>query len=158
MSGNALSMSRDDLLLLMKSYENNIQLNTTMIEKQNLLLEKQGELLNQQKDVLNLTREILINLSDHSKELKRYDKEIIECLNNNIKNNDEISKKIDSSVEKHTAHEKECLKGFSSLKNRLYLTMAAFTGIVGTLFIIILNFSDKLKLLEKIIEILSKGA
>ena len=45
------TFSRDDLLLLMKSYENTIQLNTTLLEQQKRVIDDQTKILNRLVDL-----------------------------------------------------------------------------------------------------------
>lgn len=58
------TFSRDDLLLLMKSYENTIQLNTTLLEQQKRVIDDQTKILDKLVDVSHNTDSIVTKQRD----------------------------------------------------------------------------------------------
>ena len=97
-------VERDDLMLLMESYRNTIQLSTTLLEKQNVLIEKQNNLTELHRDVVRALGDVAKNLKDFSDKV--------------IENNNETQKLI---IEKT-----------GQLKIRLYVTFIGVLSIIGT--------------------------
>lgn len=62
-------VERDDLMLLMESYRNTIQLSTTLLEKQNVLIEKQNNLTELHRDVIRSLKEVSDNLRIHTEKV-----------------------------------------------------------------------------------------
>lgn len=62
-------LSRDDLFLLMDSYKNTIELNTTLSHQQNSIIEQQHAILEQDKKTGEKMDLLIQKLGDHTKAL-----------------------------------------------------------------------------------------
>lgn len=64
------SFSKDDLYIMMKSYENNIVLNTTLLEHQKLSVEYQKKVIEKQENTLILIKNLIEKLQTNSSSIK----------------------------------------------------------------------------------------
>jgi hypothetical protein len=136
-------LSRDDLFLLMKSYENTIQLNTTLLNQHKQLLEDSNAILKKHSEIiLNLN-----NLTDKQKNNSNTLTDIINKITNlsshNEKQIDEIEKKIDIS-------RVESLNDHNQQKTKIMIVGAAIGTVVITLLGIISQLWLKLDIINSI--------
>ncbi len=132
-------LSRDDLFLLMKSYENSVTLNTTLLEYQKQLLEKQNEILDRQKELCGAIDKILLDIKTHIQNSV--------SLNSNMEGlkRDYLNLKSTASLE-HVNLSKE----HTGINMRTYLGYAAFGTIIISLITVIYKIVDKIDLIDLI--------
>lgn len=115
-------LSKDDLILLMESYKNMIQLNTTLIEQQKAILYKQETILDKQNVVCDKLDRLLSKL-DNS----------FLCIKDRVGELD-----------------KNCIKDHASIRNRLYISVGLMTTIILGLLGILGTLLSKVTLLNEI--------
>jgi hypothetical protein len=162
-------LSRDDLFLLMKSYENSVQQSTLLMAQQQKILEHQGFILDKQKDVADSTNEILNKLSTCSTNvgiIENTIKEKIGEIGNTIEHKVEgigqqfsegLSSNQQCIIENRTTCKadriiasKETLKEHNGLKMRLYGAFAGMAIIIISLISLTTQAMDKFDLIESI--------
>lgn len=70
-------LSKNDLYILMESYKNNIQLNTTLLEQQKQLMVMNDTSIQKQKELCNTLDDFIKNISTCSQEILKNNVEII---------------------------------------------------------------------------------
>lgn len=122
-------LNRDDLFLMMKSYENTIRLNTTLLEKQNLLLSQHDVIIEKQKQIYEDNNKLIEELS-----------ELISSAKSDI-----------SAIDKQmTKMQIKNVENTSAIKIRLIWVYVGIVTAVGTLVTILYNSWGKFHLIEDI--------
>jgi len=116
MSGD---LSRDDLFLLLQSYENTVKSNQTLLEQQKRIIENHTELLKQQQDVITNTNEIL-------RKAETFD----EDLSSHSTNCENKTESIENQIGANTV---ENIKSHSNLNVRMIMIATGLGGIVISL-------------------------
>jgi len=135
-------LSKDDLFILMESYKNNIQLNTTLLEQQKQLLLLHDTTTNKQKELCNNIDKLIEKLTQCSKTIS----------DNQIKLHEEQSKLDDSigSVSTQLSLKTADLsKEHASLANKMYISLVGMIGIVISVIGMAINYSDKFHVLTE---------
>jgi len=150
------SLSRDDLFLLMKSYENSVTMNTTLLEQQKQLLEHQNEILDKQKNVCDTVNKVLDRLStcaqttmDVQENLGDKIGEINTTLSNSLVNNTRTLSDMKLNCE---THHSSLSKEHIGINYRTYFGYAGMTSIILTLLWLASNLIsqyDKIDLICK---------
>jgi CHASE3 domain sensor protein len=127
-------LSKNDLYILMESYKNNIQLNTTLLEQQKQLMVMNDTSIQKQKELCNTLDDFIKNISTCSQEI--------------LKNNVEIIKKIEEStseIKNQSALESE------RIHNKLYIALIGMIGIVISVIGLAIAFAEKFNSLRVLI-------
>jgi len=138
MSDGDKSLSRDDLFLLMKSYENSVTLNTTLLEQQKQLLEHQNEIIDKQKTVCDSVNKVLDKLASCAQktvEVQEHLGEKITGLNESI--NDSVidnTKTLSEMKINCEAHHSSLSKEHMGINIRTYF---GYTGLVAVIISLI---------------------
>lgn len=156
------SLSRDDLMLLMESYRNTIQMHTTLLEQQKAVISSQNELLSKQDEILKKQHQVCTNIDTITKEVEGYIRKFDE-LNQAIKSKHQelvtnitgqtgnIETKLDTSM-------LDTIKNYSSLRNRIYIALIGMGVIVVSLITLNITAFDKFETLNDIYVLLLKLA
>ena len=160
------NLSKDDLFLLMESYKNTIQMQTTLLERQTIIAGKIDTLIETNKNISEALKEAgknfnesvievtakLAPLSSIEASLKDATTKLsnVANLETNIKN--EITTKLSGTVLDYT-------KQHNTIRNQLYGALVGMVVMVVSLIGMVVNVFDKLRistenhqLLHKIIE------
>ncbi len=139
-------LSKNDLFILMESYKNNIQLNTTILEQQKQILILNDQFIDKQKDLCNSVEELVDRLGECSKTLS----ENHNILTNSIQ---QMSLKITSSLETISNNLKlDTSKMSSSLSNKIYFAMGGMITIIISLISLFMVFSHKFEQIISLIK------
>jgi hypothetical protein len=129
------SLSRDDLMLLMESYRNTIEMHTTILEQQKQVIEFQHTIINKQDSILGKQIKVCDKLTTLTKNLGDYVNNIAKSNENTTNTYLLIKKEVEDEVEKvGTKIEKTRLDNViqhSAITNKIYV------GMVGSALIII---------------------
>lgn len=115
-------LRKDDLFLLLESYEQQIDSNRTLLEQQAKLLEQHNSILTKQQTVCDSVNKILEKLSgSHSQIIDLY---------------------RDGKI--------QCFKDHSGIKVRIYMIYAGIVAVVVTLLGLLYSAYEKLEILRDI--------
>ena len=122
-------LNRDDLFLMMKSYENTIRLNTTLLEKQNLLLSQHDVIIEKEKELYENNNKLIEELSN-----------LILSVKNDI-----------SAINKQVTNiQIKSVENNSAIKISLVYVYVGIITAVGTLVTILYNSWSRFYLIEDI--------
>lgn len=140
---NQQAMSRDDLFLLMQSYENTVQLNTTLLNQHQKLLDDSKSLLEKHSDIIiNLN-----SLADKQQKISEKNTTIINKITTLSEHHERNIENIDIKIDDHRV---ETLKDHNQLKTKI-MVIGALIGTVGiTLLTLIGQMWSKYEILEAI--------
>lgn len=130
-SGERNSLSRDDLFLMLKSYENNIQQNTLVLEQQKQILDKQDNILKKQSDLCGA-------MSDIIKELGNYSDKIVSMK-------DGVSDKVSDITVQMAKDRSAEIKEHSGLNLKLYVAWGGTALVIISLISLLYQFAGPLK-------------
>jgi len=139
MSDGDKLLSRDDLFLLMKSYENSVTLNTTLLDHQKQVLEKQNAILDKQKNTCEAINKILDKLKTFANNGIEMKQEMRDLKNNYLKSQN-------SSSLEHVNLSKEHTK----INMRIYLSYAGLIAMILSLLTLINQTITKFDLIDLI--------
>jgi drug/metabolite transporter superfamily protein YnfA len=137
-------LSKNDLYILMESYKNNIQLNTTLLEQQKQLIVMINQSVDKQKVLCENLDQFIQNLTTCSTKLEENHSKLIgliESKTNSIGNQLTVTSSI-NSVE----HEK--------ITNKIYAAWGGMVLIVISLITLAVTFADKY---HDILKLIGKG-
>lgn len=120
-TNNKNSFSKDDLYIMMKSYENNIVLNTTLLEQQKLTVECQKKVITKQEYIYELIKNLVEKIQNNSSSIKDVQEEIQNI--NSMLIEDSKSRSTNISI-------------LSKEHNRINIKLY---GAIGTLVVIVLG-------------------
>ena len=123
-------LSKNDLYILMESYKNNIQLNTTLLEQQKQLLIMTNESIDKQKDLCLTLDKFIENLTNCSKRMDDNHNAIMNRLSN--VNTQVTTTSATNSVE------------HSKITNRIYVAFGGMVLIILAVIDLAMTYSDKL--------------
>jgi len=138
-----MELSRDDLFLLMQSYENTIKLNTMLLEQHKQLIEDQNKILTKQIESTTKLSTIFEGIETIGSTLSDSLQEIRERKN-------DIEQVKDVIQEKMNDYHVENVKHFGSIKLGMNITYVAIASLVVSLIGLTYTVFTKLELLEKI--------
>jgi len=138
-----MELSRDDLFLLMQSYENTIKLNTMLLEQHKKLIEDSNKILSRQIESTTKLGVIFDGIETIGSTLSHSLQEIRDRKN-------DIDQVKETVHEKMNSYHLEHIQLFGSLKTGLNITYVAITSLVISLLGLIYTVFTKLELLEKI--------
>lgn len=118
-------INRDDLFLLLKSYENQAQQSAILIEQIRQLMVKEEEIAKQMNESCSNLNSILTLIKD-------------------------LKTSIEGGKTSFNTSVVDNVKSFSSIKNRLWIAFFGMVGIIITLISILVEQHHKFELLEKI--------
>ncbi len=137
------AMSRDDLYLLMQSYENTVQLNTTLLNQHQKLLDDSNALLKKHSETSANLNALTDKLERISETLSVVITKIAELSEHHEKNIYNIEEKID-------IHRLETVTDHSQQKTRITVVGAAVGTVVITLLTIIGQLWTKYEVIDAI--------
>jgi hypothetical protein len=163
------TLSRDDLFLLMKSYENSVQQNTILLNQQQKLIEQQSAMLSKQGEVCESVRSIVNKLATCGDNVDHVQDTIVNTINAfgeainqetqrvttslttaiNEQTNQMISHR-NSCKEEHTGVTTSGLKNHNKVTLGIYGVYALLGGIVITVITLAIKEYDKYEILHKI--------
>lgn len=136
-------LSRDDLFLLMESYRNTIELNTTLLEQQKLIIDGNKKLLESNSKICERIEDVAKKLDACTQEISKTHHVWTE-------------KRIEYNAENSKEHEK--LKGYLNILSISVGTLCI--GIVGSAIkavTIFASWSDQIQLIESIAKVVGAG-
>lgn len=136
-------LGRDDLFLLMKSYENNVAINTTLLEQLKHVVEKQNDLLDKHADINILMNQLIKDISVQSEGDRNHTKFISEVIEKNMQT-------TKSFEDKNSAEHKEISEKTTNIKWHIKYIYSGLVSIIISLLTVIYLIVDKLDLIDKI--------
>jgi thiaminase len=137
------AMSRDDLFLLLQSYENTVQLNTT-------LLNQHQKLLDDSKNLLEKHSEIITNLNSLTDKQQRISEILTTIIDKISILSEHHERNIESIEVKIDAHRVETLKDHNQQKTKIMVIGASIGAIGITLLTLIGQMWSKYEILDHI--------
>ena len=138
-----MELSRDDLFLLMQSYENTIKLNTMLLEQHKQLIEDQNKILTKQIESTTKLGNIFERIESIGTTLSDSLQEIRDRKN-------DIEEVKDVIQERMNIYHMENVKQFGSIKLGMNITYVAIGSLIVSLLGLTYTVFTKLELLEKI--------
>ena len=132
-------LSRDDLFLMMKSYENSIRLNNTLLEQQKKLIDQHTDIIGNQIKANDMLTEHLTSISKNTEN----------CATFLVGMKEDILEKI-------TEHKEEDIKQFGQVRNKIYIAMGGSVLIILSLITLTISAFNKYGLIEEVQEILEQ--
>lgn len=156
------SLSRDDLMLLMDSYRNTIQMHTTLVEQQKVVIGLQHELLTKQDSILNKQDVLCRSMESISKNLEGCAERFREATTLVTSKCDELNSQISGKVEgvetKVDRSTLDSVKEHGSLKLRLYIAMGGMILIILSLVTLNITAFEKFEMFQECAVILKQLA
>jgi len=156
------SLSRDDLMLLMDSYRNTIQMHTTLVEQQKVVIGLQHDLLTKQDSILNKQDDVCRTMENISKNLEGCANRFQEATTLVSSKCDELNTAISGKVEgvesKVDKSMFDSIKEHGSLKLRLYIAMGGMILIILSLITLNITAFEKFEMFQESTIILEKLA
>lgn len=154
------ALSRGDLFLLLESYKNTIEMNTTLIEQQRFLMDSQSKILHTQDDIYKKQKELCDSISKVTIELghvvdtlqKFSDNATKDCKDrqdNILKEVGEVKSQVTNQIVAETKHD-------SGMKLRLYTAMGGSIGVFGSLIALIILLVTKYNGIMNILKAIAK--
>lgn len=122
MDGNEKPFNKDDLVLLLESYQQQIESNHALMELQSKLLEQHNNVLTKQQKICDNVTKVLEKIGESS--LK--------------------------TIELHTKGQLQCFKDHSGIKNKLYGLYAGIAGVIIVLINLLYDAHNKFEILTEI--------
>lgn len=126
-------LSKNDLYILMESYKNNIQLNTTLLEQQKQLMIMNTAAIEKQKELCSTLDKFIENLTNCSKKLEDNHVKIVELIDN--KSADIQTKIITHDATNSVEH--------SKISNKLYVALGGMVLIILAVIELSITYSSK---------------
>ena len=126
-------LSKNDLYILMESYKNNIQLNTTLLEQQKQLMIMNTAAIEKQKEFCSTLDKFIENLTNCSKKLEDNHIKIVDLIDN--KTSDIGTKIITMESNNSIEH--------SKITNKLYVALGGMVLIVIAVINLAFTYADK---------------
>ncbi len=154
-------LNRDDLFLLMQSYENTIRLNTMLLEQHKKLLEDHNIILDKQIEAASNLSTIMDNVAGHSEKIESVENRVMSSLEEvssllRDSTREVINRKDDITTSKTELQEKinsnhiENIQLLGGLKTRLVTTYVLIGGLVVSLVGLTYNVVTKLEIVKDI--------
>jgi hypothetical protein len=127
-------LSKNDLFILMESYKNNIQLNTTLLEQQKQLLIMNASAIDKQKEFCETLDRFIQNVTSCSEKMNvNYTKltKLIEDKSNTI-----TSQITNGCADSKVEH--------SGIRLRIYMAMIGMGGIIISLISLAMTYSKEI--------------
>jgi len=127
-------LSKNDLFILMESYKNNIQLNTTLLEQQKQLLIMNASAIDKQKEFCETLDRFIQNVTSCSEKMNvNYTKltKLIEDKSNTI-----TSQITNGCADSKVEH--------SGIRLRIYMAMIGMGGIIISLISLAITYSKEI--------------
>lgn len=132
-NGDAPIVNRDDLLLMMESYKNQIELNTTLLSRQEVIITKQEEIIGQLAEILALQGKVLAGVGAVPDAMERVVHELCETTGDTCKG-------INAAVDKNFSSARQAqIKEHNGINNRIYVGWVGMGTIVMALVGIIIK-------------------
>jgi len=129
------SLSRDDLMLLMESYRNTVQMHTTLLEQQKRVIDFQHTIIDKQDSILGKQSSVCDKLTTLAASLDTCVQNMVKCNETTIEKYASIQKDVEDDVEKLSVKIEdtriENVTQHSAITNKIYV------GMVGSALIII---------------------
>lgn len=163
------ALSRDDLFLMMKSYENSVQQNAVLLNQQQKLLEQQETILNKQGQVCNTINSVAEKLATCGDSVSHIEDTVVNTITSfgaaisketqkvsiaitsaiSDQTNKMVEHRSDSKTE-HISTSKDMLRDHSRINLRIYGVYALLTGVVITLVTLIVELTTRMNVINKI--------
>lgn len=148
------NLNRDDLMLLMESYRNTIQMHTTLLEQLKAVISSQHDLLSKQDDILKKQHTMCSNIETVTKDIDLHIKKF-DDLNSNISTTYTNLEKVISGQTGNIETKLDdsnltTVKNYSSLRNRIYIALVGMSLIVISLITLNITAFDKFDVLNDI--------
>jgi len=154
MEGKDNLLSKDDLFLLLKSYENNVAANTTLLEQTKQVLDKQSK-------TCDLIDKVISDLKIHSDNVFKIESEVIDkvvAVGDNIikatsSQTEALGKMKDDCRTAHTSISTEHVglsKEHIGIRSKVYILGAGLTAVILSLIIFVGNAFSKFAILDAI--------
>jgi hypothetical protein len=137
-------LSKNDLYILMESYRNNIQLNTTLLEQQKQLIVMINQSVEKQKELCSNMDTFIQNLTTCSTRLEENHGKVIGLIES--KTNSISTQLTMTSGTNSVEH--------SSIKNKIYVGWIGMGMIIISLIGLAISYADKI---QNILKLIGKG-
>jgi hypothetical protein len=131
--GDPPAVNRDDLLLMMESYKNQIELNTTLLTRQEVIITKQEEIIGKLAEILDLQSKVLVDVGAVPDSLEKLIHELCEATGETCKS---VNTAVDQSL---SAARQAQIREHNGINNRIYLGWVGMGTIVIALIGLIVN-------------------
>ena len=130
-------LNKQDLFILMDSYKNNIQLNSTLLEQQKQMLTLHAQTIETQKEVMERQKELCSNIDD-----------LVEKLTNCSKILADNHSKLSLDIGNVVSNISKCQ---SSLSVKLYICLGGMISVLLSVIGLATVYADKIKVLNDLI-------
>ena len=141
-------LSKNDLFILMESYKNNIQLNTTLLEQQKQLIVMINQSVDKQKELCENLDEFIKNLTNCSERMNNNHLQIItkigEASSRMSSEVSEVSKKI--TIASATTSVEN-----SKITNKIYVSLVGMVTVVVSIIGLAITYTQKFSYLADLI-------
>lgn len=129
-------IGRDDLFLLMESYKNTVELNTTLLERKEIISRQQVALVESINKMCENQATILTELKTFPETVRRAVEKITQALKDI---NDTHKKEFRVLREQHAENNKTVIREHAALNNRVYVAFSGMAAIIIALIGIIIK-------------------
>jgi hypothetical protein len=139
--GDPPVVNRDDLLLMMESYKNQIELNTTLLTRQEVIITKQEEIIAKQEEAVTKLTEILALQGKVLASVGAVPDSIEKLVHQLCEATGETCKGINTALDKSLSAARQAqIREHNGINNRIYL---GWVG-MGTIVIALIGLIVKL--------------
>lgn len=126
-------LSKNDLFILMESYKNNIQLNTTLLEQQKQMMVMNGTSIEKQEELYTKVDELIGKITSCSNTISDNNSKLMTSLT-------VLSASITTQTDQNF---NKLSKEHDKLSFKLYIAFIGMTGIILSIIGLAINFADK---------------
>jgi len=164
-------ISKNDLFILMDSYKNNIQLNTTLLEQQKQIMIINNQAIEKHQDLCKSVDELVEKLTICSKVLSDNHTKIsndLNILSSRLVNefttlNNNLTIKMSNESDKLNTNDTKLINKFEydtnnlsnehgKITNKIYLAFIAMSGIIIAVISLAISFADKFHTLSTLLK------
>lgn len=138
--GEAPAVNRDDLLLMMESYKNQIELNTTLLTRQEVIITKQEEAIGKQQETIAKLAEIATLQGETLAVVGAIPNVLKDSIRELCENTSDTCKNLSINVDKALSSSRQAqINEHNGITNRIYLGWVGMGTIVIALVGIIIK-------------------
>ena len=164
-------LSKNDLFILMESYKNNVQLNTTLLEQQKQIMIMNGQTIERQQALCKSVDDLVEKLTTCSKILSENHIKIsndLSTISTKICTNmNELGNSLENTICEETGKLNKCCTELSNkveintthlshehskITNKIYLAFIGMSGIIVSIITLSISFADKYHTLSTVIK------
>ena len=141
-------LSKNDLYILMESYKNNIQLNTTLLEQQKQLMVMNNEAIEKQKELCDTLDKFIGHLTTCSQRLEDNHNKVVTLIESKSAF---LDAKVGSVSTQLTNMCSTNSVEHAKLTNRVYVGWAGMATIILAVLSLAITYADKFNYILKLI-------